>query len=86
MMGKKITPSRHWTKEEVRMLKSLAHEKTKTMVIARGRGVPAASKLVRVSFRQQANTIGIVVVAALAANAATPVDGLPAAATSVGCF
>jgi hypothetical protein len=30
---------------------------------------------VRVSFRQQANTMGIFVVAALAANAATPVDG-----------
>jgi hypothetical protein len=33
-MGKKITRSRPWTKEEVRMLKTLAREKTR-MVIAR---------------------------------------------------
>jgi hypothetical protein len=31
-MGKKITRSRPWTKEEARMLKSLAHEKTKTVI------------------------------------------------------
>jgi hypothetical protein len=34
-MARKITRSRPWTKEEVRMLKSLAREKTKTTVIAR---------------------------------------------------
>jgi hypothetical protein len=34
-MGKKITRSRPWTKEEVRMLKMFAREKTKTTVIAR---------------------------------------------------
>jgi hypothetical protein len=34
-MGKKITRSRPWTKEEVRMLKTLAREQTKTTVIAR---------------------------------------------------
>ena len=34
-MGKKITRSRPWTKEELRMLKTLAREKTKTTVIAR---------------------------------------------------
>jgi hypothetical protein len=34
-MAKKITRSRPWTKEEVRMLKSLAREQTKTTVIAR---------------------------------------------------
>jgi hypothetical protein len=32
-MGKKVTRSRPWTKEEVRMLKTLTREKTK-MVIA----------------------------------------------------
>jgi hypothetical protein len=31
-MGKKITRSRPWTKEEVRMLRSLAREKTKTVI------------------------------------------------------
>jgi hypothetical protein len=31
-MGKKITRSRPWTKEEARMLKSLAREKTKTVI------------------------------------------------------
>jgi len=30
-MGKKITRSRPWTKEEARMLKTLAREKTKTV-------------------------------------------------------
>jgi hypothetical protein len=34
-MAKKITRTRQWTKDEVRMLKSLAREKTKTTVIAR---------------------------------------------------
>jgi hypothetical protein len=34
-MAKKITRSRPWTKEEVRMLKALARDKTKTTVIAR---------------------------------------------------
>jgi hypothetical protein len=34
-MAKKITRIRPWTKEEARMLKSLAREKTKTTVIAR---------------------------------------------------
>jgi hypothetical protein len=34
-MEKKITRSRPWTKEEVRMRKTLAREKTKTTVIAR---------------------------------------------------
>ena len=34
-MAKKVTAGRPWTKEEVRMMKSLAREKTKTMVIAR---------------------------------------------------
>jgi hypothetical protein len=34
-MAKKITRSRPWKKEEVRMLKTLAREQTKTTVIAR---------------------------------------------------
>jgi len=34
-MAKKITRSRPWTKEEVRVLKTLAREQTKTTVIAR---------------------------------------------------
>jgi len=34
-MAKKLTRSRPWTKEEVRMLKTLAREKTKTSAIAR---------------------------------------------------
>jgi hypothetical protein len=34
-MAKKITRSRPWTKEELRMLKTLAREQTKTTVIAR---------------------------------------------------
>jgi hypothetical protein len=34
-MGKKITRSRPWTKEELRMLKTLAGQQTKTTVIAR---------------------------------------------------
>jgi hypothetical protein len=33
-MGKKITRIRPWTKEEVRMLKTLARQQTKTTVIA----------------------------------------------------
>ena len=34
-MAKKITRIRPWTKEEVRMLKALAREQTKTTAIAR---------------------------------------------------
>ena len=34
-MAKKATKIRPWTKEDVRMLKALAREKTKTTVIAR---------------------------------------------------
>jgi hypothetical protein len=34
-MAKKITRSRPWTKDELRMLKTLAREQTKTTVIAR---------------------------------------------------
>jgi hypothetical protein len=34
-MAKKITKLRPWTKEDVRTLKTLAREKTKTTVIAR---------------------------------------------------
>jgi hypothetical protein len=34
-MARKIRRSRPWTKEEVRMLKTLAREKTKTTLIAR---------------------------------------------------
>jgi len=34
-MAKEVTRSRPWTKEEVRMLKVLSREKTKTTVIAR---------------------------------------------------
>jgi hypothetical protein len=30
-MAKKVTRSRPWTKEELRMLKTLAREKTKTL-------------------------------------------------------
>jgi hypothetical protein len=45
-MAKKITRSRPWTKEEVRMLRSLAREKTRT-VIARKlkRSVDAMNRL-----------------------------------------
>ena len=34
-MAKKTTKIRPWTKDDVRMLKTLAREKTKTTVIAR---------------------------------------------------
>jgi hypothetical protein len=34
-MAKKTTKIRPWTKEDLRMLKALAREKTKTTVIAR---------------------------------------------------
>jgi hypothetical protein len=34
-MAKKITRSRPWTKEEVRMLKTLARDQTKTTMIGR---------------------------------------------------
>jgi hypothetical protein len=34
-MAKKVVKQRDWTKEDVRMLKTLAREKTKTTVIAR---------------------------------------------------
>jgi hypothetical protein len=34
-MAKKTTKLRAWTKDDVRMLKTLAREKTKTTVIAR---------------------------------------------------
>ena len=34
-MAKKVTTRRGWTKDDVRMLKTLAREKTKTTVIAR---------------------------------------------------
>jgi hypothetical protein len=52
-MAKKITRSRPWTKEELRMLKTLAREQTKTTVIAR--------KLKRsyAATRQKAWTLGV---------------------------
>jgi hypothetical protein len=34
-MAKKTTKTRPWTKDDIRMLKALAREKTKTSVIAR---------------------------------------------------
>jgi hypothetical protein len=34
-MAKKVVKRRSWTKEEIRTLKTLAHEKRKTTVIAR---------------------------------------------------
>jgi hypothetical protein len=36
-MGKKITRGRPWTKEELRMLKTLARERTKTVMVADAR-------------------------------------------------
>jgi len=33
-MAKKITRNRPWTEEDLRTLKTLAHEKTKTVLIA----------------------------------------------------
>jgi hypothetical protein len=37
-MAKKTTKLRPWTKEDVRMLKTLAREKTKTTVIGKRHG------------------------------------------------
>ena len=48
-MGKKITRGRPWTKEELRMLKTLAREKTKTTVIARKLKRSAAAVYLRAS-------------------------------------
>ena len=52
-MAKKTTKIRPWTKDDVRMLKTLAREKTKTTVIAR--------KLKRsyAATRQKASTLGV---------------------------
>jgi hypothetical protein len=52
-MAKKTLKLRAWTKEDVRMLKSLAREKTKTTAIAR--------KLKRTegATRQQAHKLGV---------------------------
>jgi hypothetical protein len=52
-MAKKATKIRPWTKEDVRTLKTLAREKTKTTVIARKlkRSVPATY--------QQASKLGV---------------------------
>jgi hypothetical protein len=45
-MGKKITRSRPWTKEEARMLRSLARERTKTVIARRlKRSVDAMDRL-----------------------------------------
>jgi hypothetical protein len=44
-MAKKTTKLRPWTKDDVRMLKTLAREKTKTTVIARKlKRTPGATK------------------------------------------
>jgi hypothetical protein len=46
MMAKKITRSRPWTKEEVRMLKTLAREKTKRVIARKlNRSVDAMYRL-----------------------------------------
>jgi hypothetical protein len=52
-MAKQTTRSRPWTKEDIRALKMLAREKTKTTVIARKlkRSYPAT--------RQKASTLGV---------------------------
>jgi len=52
-MARQTTRSRPWTKEDIRALKTLAREKTKTTVIARKlkRSYPAT--------RQKASTLGI---------------------------
>jgi hypothetical protein len=45
-MGEKITRSRPWTKAEVRMLRSLAREKKRTVIARRlRRGVDAVYRL-----------------------------------------
>jgi hypothetical protein len=46
---REITRSRPWTKEELRMLKTLAREKTKTTVIARKLKRSAAAVYLRAS-------------------------------------
>jgi hypothetical protein len=48
-MAKKVTRIRPWTKEEVRMLKSLTREKTKTTVIARKLKLSVAAVYLRAS-------------------------------------
>jgi hypothetical protein len=48
-MAKKITRSRPWMKEEVRMLKTLAREQTKTTVIARNLKRSVAAVYLRAS-------------------------------------
>jgi hypothetical protein len=63
-MAKKITRSRPWTKEEVRMLKMFAREKTKTTVIAcklteRGCGVSAGIKAGRDARRRSREERGV---------------------------
>jgi hypothetical protein len=52
-MAKKTLKLRAWTKEDVRMLKSLAREKTKTTVIAR------KLKRTYAATRQQASKLGV---------------------------
>jgi hypothetical protein len=52
-MAKTIKKPRSWTKEDIRMLKTLVREKTKTSVVAR--------KLKRTegATRQKASTLGV---------------------------
>ena len=52
-MAKKIAKRREWTKEDVRMLRTLAREKVKTTVIAR------RLKRTEGATRQQAFKLGV---------------------------
>jgi hypothetical protein len=52
-MAKKTTKVRPWTKEDVRTLKTLAREKTKTTVIAR------TLKRSYAATRQKASSLGV---------------------------
>jgi hypothetical protein len=52
-MAKKTTKSRPWTKDDVRMLKTMVREKTKTSVVAR------QLKRTEGATRQKANALGV---------------------------
>jgi len=70
-MPKKIKRSRPWTEEEVRMLKTLAREQTKTTVIGQVRIAVAMSMFERVSEKYAA---AVVVALAFHAGAAMAAD------------
>jgi hypothetical protein len=76
-MAKATKKPRPWTKEDVRLLKTLVREKTKTTVIAR------KLKRTEVATRQKASVLGVKLVGALQRKR-KPAAKQPASGTSGG--